>query len=158
MLNFNADYKAFVNFAQSQAIQGGDENAVAHADVQHQTRGSKSVQKRQVSVIKAGEGGTAKDKAFAFLRSDKARTANAFTRSCFERAIADVFGGREKIPANVREQMTNFGTDKPLTARRILLIANEISVLQANAPTRGDDIAAGADLRVDMSTGRRVGE
>ena len=142
MLNFNADYKAFVNFAQSQAIQGGDENAVAHADVQHQTRGSKSVQKRQVSVIKAGEGGTAKDKAFALLRSDKAKAANAFTRSCFERAIADVFGGREKIPANVREQMTNFGTDKPLTARRILLIANEISVLQANAPTRGDDIAA----------------
>ena len=138
-LNFTQGYQAFVNFAQQRCVKN-DEKAVVHAFVNSGSEGHV----RHISVVKAGENGTANDKAYALFRSNEVKTANAYTRTCFERCIAEVFGGAENIPPSVREQMTNFGTNKPLTARRIMSIANAISVLQDNVQTSAERTRIGA--------------
>ena len=68
------------------------------------------------------------DRAYAFFRSDEAKSANTRTRDIFFKTVAKEFGGEKFIPQSVKDAMTNFGgaSDKPLTARRIVAICDAV--------------------------------
>ena len=68
------------------------------------------------------------DKAYAFFRSDDAKSANIRTRDIFFKTVAKEFGGEKFIPQSVKDAMTNFGgvANKPLTARRIITICDAV--------------------------------
>lgn len=125
-VDFKSDYQAFVSFAREASKT--NERQVAHVNVLHNAEGGA----RQLTVCRAGTQRTVRDSVYSLFRSDEAKTANAYARTCFERAIAGLYGGSNKIPASVRAEMTNFGTNHPLTARRILKISNAIDATRVN--------------------------
>ncbi len=55
---------------------------------------------------------------------------NDHTRKLFKNAIADMFGGEEKIPESVKKAMIldDYNQGKPLTARRIIAVKQAIDV------------------------------
>ena len=65
---------------------------------------------------------------FKWFRSPDDQTANNETRKIFRDAISEMFGGDSKIPDSVRDamRMADFNKDKPLTARRILIVKEAI--------------------------------
>ncbi len=70
--------------------------------------------------------------AFAsFWRTSEMKTANDQVRDLFRKTVADMFGGEKFIPDLVRDNMKleDFGKGKPLTARRIKLVATAINML-----------------------------
>jgi len=92
--------------------------------------------------------------------ADKARVNND-VRTLFRETIADMFGGDDHIPPDVREamKMEDYGRGKPLTARRISLVkaaveqaaarfSDNVAALRANA-TATDFLATIKDFNED---------
>ena len=135
----NAQFNQFVQFAEQQ-MQAGKTKAVAR------------VGDAQVGPL-AGRTITAAKGEFVgnIWRSVDTRNANDIARDLFRNAIADMFGGADKIPDSVRDTMklNDFGNGKPLTARRILEVSNARRL--STSPT-------GRTLTSTGFTGRSSGE
>ncbi|MBQ1428171.1 MAG: hypothetical protein IIZ06_00740, partial [Kiritimatiellae bacterium] len=124
---YNDAFKAFTDFATQAksgstiAQIGGEKNTVA---------GTGPLAGRTI-VAKTG---------FDFVgnvgRRQASRDVNNAVRDLFKQAIADMFGGPDKIPESVRDamKMADFGKGKPLTARRILAVKTAVD--QVAAKTR----------------------
>ena len=112
---YNAAFKAFTDFAQ-QKMDAGETKAVARGEVQNKVFDGR--------VIKAAT----TDKSYAFTRSADEKYFNEVAREQFKRAIIDMFGGESNIPESVRKAMllSDYGSGKPLTARRIMAVKNAI--------------------------------
>ena len=67
----------------------------------------------------------------SFLRTSEMKTANDQVRDLFLKSVAGMFGGEKFIPDIVRDNMKleDFGKGKPLTARRIKLVATAVNML-----------------------------
>ena len=65
------------------------------------------------------------------LRTKDAKAANDEVRELFRKSIAEMFGGEGNIPDSVKDAMLlkDYGSGKPLTARRILEVNNAIEAL-----------------------------
>ena len=121
----NEQFNRFVSFAQEK-VQAGKGTAIA-------TKGE----------VEAGAGGAlaereirATDKTdfvgMSFLRTDGTKRANDEVRELFRKSVADMFGGENNIPDSVKDAMLlkDYGSGKPLTARRILEVKNAIENLR----------------------------
>ena len=136
MNELNANYNAFVNFARAQ-MAAGNEKAVARLGEQGSfTLGAGRV----ITAAKAGDANY--DAAYKAFRSAAAKDANMAVRDLFMKSMVGIFGSESRIPDSVKAQMTNFGTSKPLTARRIMAINNAVQSLRFQAHT---DLARAAE-------------
>ena len=126
-----AQYDAFVSFARANlAVRGGKSVA----------RLAEGGAARAISAADPGRDGVHK-----FWRGGDEKTKNDQTRRVFRQAVADLFGGEDHIPENVRKAMKleDYGQGKPLTAKRIRLV--KIAVEAAMAfPGDGPRISAPA--------------
>ena len=136
------------------------------------------LKKADAAIVLNGEGDartvavSQTDKAYDWkIRSQGDKTANNNTRTAFKDSIVSLFGGEEKIPPHIKDMMTNFeGKGKPLSARRVLLIAQEVDIALAGRDTvellydKGEGgFAAGFkkmkhDLRLGKSSGKEFYE
>lgn len=124
MNELNANFNAFVNFARAQ-MAAGNEKAVARLGDQGTfTLGAGRV----ITAAKAGDANY--DAAYKAFRSAAAKAANLDVRNLFMKSMVEIFGSESRIPDSVKAQMTNFGTSKPLTARRIMAINNAVQSLR----------------------------
>lgn len=125
---YNAQFRNFVDFAQSQ-VQANP------------TKGQKSVAMMGEATPLGSHTITANndDKVGKWKRADDVKDMNNETRAIFKKAIADMFGGVDKIPASVRAVMKeeDYGQGKPLTARRILAVKTAVDqeIAQINRAT-----------------------
>ena len=115
-MKISQNLEAFRLFAETMK-ESGKESVVIRA-TEASVFGSRRL---QVSVA-------SDDRAYAFFRSDEAKSANTRTRDMFFKTVAKEFGGEKFIPQSVKDAMTNFGgaSDKPLTARRIVAICDAV--------------------------------
>jgi hypothetical protein len=109
--NYSTQYKEFVDFANKAytTAKGGDTVA----------RFAKAPQ------------GDFKGALASLWRTTEMKSANDQVRDLFLQTIADMFGGEKNIPDLVRDNMRleDFGKGKPLTARRIKLVATAVEML-----------------------------
>ena len=113
----NAQFDLFVEFARQQ-MKAGHTRAVARAGA---ATGA-TLNERAISAAASG------DRAFAVVRSGVSKTANDVARDLFRKSVAEIFGGERKIPDSVKRAMMlkDYGSGKPLTARRILAVQEAI--------------------------------
>ncbi len=122
----NARFDAFVKFAQD-SIKDGNENAIARS-------GGPGLDGRTIRAATNDKvGGLG-----AFNRSLQNIQANNDTRADFKEALMDILSGFTKgnggkIPAAILDVIKekDYGKGRPLTARRIMLIANAINTRYA---------------------------
>ena len=114
----NAQFDLFVEFARQQ-MKAGHTRAVARAGA---ATGA-TLDERAISAATSG------DRAFAVVRSGVDKTANDVARDLFRKSVAEIFGGERKIPDSVKRAMMlkDYGSGKPLTARRILAVQEAIA-------------------------------
>ena len=119
-LDINGYNKTFSNFASfaEQLGKKGLQSSVINADSRRAIAGPRivSVESSVTDHVRNG------------FRTDDDKAINDRTRQLFRDAVADMFGGESKIPANVIKAMelSNYGNGKPLTARRILFVKAEV--------------------------------
>ena len=116
---YNSVFKAFVDIAQQKA-DAGKQTAVINAKVKQ----NQPLEGRAILSL-----GTSKtDHVHNWLRSNSEYAANDRTRTIFRNAVANMFGGESKIPADVKKAMLlgDYDCGKPLTARRILAVKQAI--------------------------------
>ena len=114
-LTVNAQFGKFLEFAQSQA---NATSSKAVARIVEDEKGAKApLAGRNITVANG-------DHAYSRDRTDAERSANDKTREAFKKAVADMFGGENRIPASVRKAMVldDYNCGKPLTARRIMAV------------------------------------
>jgi hypothetical protein len=108
-----------VDIAQRRA-DAGKETAVVNATVKQ----NQPLEGRAILSL-----GTSKtDHVHNWLRTNDQYAANDRTRTIFRNAVANMFGGESKIPADVKKAMLlgDYDCGKPLTARRILAVKQAI--------------------------------
>ena len=130
---YNATFKAFTDFA-TQSVEAGKSKAVARAGGEGPLAGRViTAAKHDWVGIGAGRLGSLKD-------------ANNAARDLFRNAIADMFGGVDKIPQGVKDamKMADYGKGKPLTARRIIAVKTAIDATGVMKQKALDDGIAGA--------------
>ena len=131
-LEINAQFNRFVQFAQQQANPATSE-AIARVTGNEDALAGRSISASNTDHVRGvfnwgSRSGTDADK-------------NNETRALFKKAVADIFGGEDKIPKTVQDAMRlkDYGTPerplgKPLTARRITAVNKAIlRVLAADA-------------------------
>ena len=114
-LEINAQFNKFLEFAKSQA-NAASSKAVAR--IVEDEKGEKApLAGRNITVANG-------DEVHRWERTDAERSANDKTREAFKKAVADMFGGENRIPASVRKAMVldDYNCGKPLTARRIMAV------------------------------------
>ena len=135
---YNATFDAFVEFAKTQEA-AGKERAVARfdADAAKELGGivNRTIKPASSDWVGIGVG-----------RLASLKRANNITRDAFMKAVSDMFGGKSHIPASVKDAMKleDYGKGKPLTARRILAVAEAITKLDDAVLSRGfskDEVA-----------------
>jgi len=117
----NANFRAFVDFAQAK-VDAGDKEAVARGTIENGALAGRTITAATTDSVKG----------FFYWRRDEAdKQANNATRALFKQAVIDMFGGESKIPKSVKDAMNlaDYGQGKPLTARRITAVANAIREL-----------------------------
>ena len=114
-MEINAQFQKFVDFART-AQEAGNAKSVARV-------GEGTAQEGRTVAA------STTDKVAAFRRARTDKDANNVARNLFRQAVIDMFGGESKIPENVRSAMLlkDYGTGKPLTARRILAVQTEVA-------------------------------
>lgn len=116
----NATFNAFVDFA-TKSVEAGQNKAIARAsaDVQTGALAGRSITAATTDSLRG---------IFKWFRKPDDAAANNATREIFKKAIIDMFGGENKIPAAVKKAMimADYGQGKPLTARRIIAVATAI--------------------------------
>ena len=115
----NANYKLFTDFAATAAKQ------TTRAAI-----GTLLTEDGEARTVRAS---TRWDFIGNVGRLSATRADNNAVRDLFSKTIADMFGGEDRIPANVKDAMKlgDYGHGKPLTARRACL-----SPLHQRSPTR----------------------
>ena len=134
-------FKTFVDFAQ-QRVNANDASAIADAHVQKPLGGRKIIAITQ----------SLTDSVHKWTRGVDEWVVNDRTRELFKKAIADMFGGENKIPASVKKAMvmSDYGEGKPLTARRILAVKAAIDA-DGTAKARAESAKANAE-RIKLET------
>ena len=109
---YNSVFKSFVDFAQER-IDANQAKAVADASV-------KQLGNRKVLAITYSR----TDEVHKWLRTNDEYFVNDHTRKIFKQAIANMFGGEDRIPDSVKTAMLmdDYNCGKPLTARRIMAV------------------------------------
>ena len=109
---YNSAFKSFVDFAQER-IDANQAKAVADARV-------KQLGNRKVVAITYSR----TDEVHKWLRTNDEYFVNDHTRKIFKQAIANMFGGEDRIPDSVKTAMLmdDYNCGKPLTARRIMAV------------------------------------
>ena len=110
MIEISSQMREFVNFAQD-AVAGNGKNSIARLDKQESRYSA-------FSISAATDG----DSVGKLRRSAASKNANNIVRTKFRDAVAQMFGGADKIPESVRAAMNmqDYEKGKPLTADRIL--------------------------------------
>ena len=110
MIEISSQMREFVNFAQD-AVANNAKNSVARL-------GAKESRFSAFSIGAATDG----DSVGKLRRSTVSKNANNTVRAEFRRTVAQMFGGENRIPANVLDAMNmkDYERGKPLTADRIL--------------------------------------
>jgi len=140
-MSLNIEYlqqlSAFTKFANVR-INAEDKNAVACI-----TQDGGNVQEISKNSL---------DKPYAFFPLVRSRTnkqMNNETRALFKNTIANLFGGEDKIPQSVKDDM-HFGTfdgkGHPLTAKRINIVKN--SILKVIRDNSDAGISEGEAMRI----------
>lgn len=117
---YNDTFRAFTDFAMKN-VDAGKGKAIARAPVDVQTGPltGRSVSAATTDSVRG---------LFKWFRSSDDKAANDKAREIFRNAIAEMFGGENKIPESVKKAMimADYGKGKPLTARRIIAVATAI--------------------------------
>ena len=113
----NMQFERFVQFAK-QSMDTGQTKAIARAggaDV------NSSLALRSITA-------STTDKAFALSRSRADKAENDVARDLFRQSVIDIFGSEAKIPGPGLKamQLRDYGSGKPLTARRIIAVQKAI--------------------------------
>ena len=131
----NEQFSRFVAFAQERFNAGKERAIASKGDVM--AAGGTTLEERKIKVT---------DKfdwvSLSFFRGGDAQRVNNEVREMFRKSVADMFGGENNIPDNVKEAMLmkDYGCGKPLTARRILAVRDAIESLErANAFDKTND-------------------
>ena len=115
----NTQFKQFYDFALERSHAGKD-TAIAKigGKAEGTTLGERTI------VVKTGD-------HIGKSRDQVSMDINNNTRALFKQTIIDMFGGEANIPKTVQKAMLNkdYGQGKPLTARRIIAVANAIKRL-----------------------------
>ena len=118
----NAQFQQFVDFAEA-AAKAGKQKAVARVDA-GELGGivNRTIRPGSGDWVGIGAG-----------RLASLKRANNTTRDTFMKAVSDMFGGMNRIPASVKEAMKleDYGKGKPLTARRINAVKVAVDNWQA---------------------------
>lgn len=133
--NYSANLARFVGHASQYATAdgGGDATIVRAESVQVGTAGPRDANGFQTLIwtrdLRLAD--TDGDRAGGFsalFRSRANKEANDATRELFKSAVAEMFGGEDNIPENVRAamKMKDYGKGRPLTARRIMAVKTAI--------------------------------
>ena len=136
----NATFRAFTDFA-TKNVEAGKQKTVVRVD----TAGAGSLGSLTIKAAKGDWVGI----GIGRLRSLK--DANNIARDLFKTAIADMFGGEDRIPDSVKDamKMQDFGKGKPLTARRILAVKAAIDQVAEKMQTCIEETKANFDYNVD---------
>lgn len=113
-------FKAFTNFAE-QSITSGKSTAIARVVSEGPLAG------RKIASAKSDWTG------IGIGRLSSLKNANNIARNLFAKAVADMFGGMDKVPDSVKDAMKldDYGKGKPLTARRIAAVKAAIDFVTA---------------------------
>ena len=120
----NEQFNRVVSFAQEK-VQAGKDTAIARKG-EVRVEGAPGLEERAIYPT---------DKTdfvgMSLLRTDNAKRANDEVRELFRKSVADMFGGEGNIPESVKDAMLlkDYGSGKPLTARRILEVSKAIEAL-----------------------------
>ena len=111
-IEISAQFTKFTQFAA---------DAIAHGE-----KGADTIARLDAEDPLGGRTVTAKtgDWIGKWTRSDDLKETNDRVRELFRQTVADMFGGEERIPENVRTamKMEDYDKGKPLSARRISLV------------------------------------
>ena len=120
IIGSNATFDAFVQFAETQHAAGKDK-AIARFE-KPDAAGLGGIANRTIIPGKGDWVGIGAGRLASLKK------ANNITRDAFMKAVSDMFGGMNRIPASVKEAMKleDYGKGKPLTARRILAVKDAI--------------------------------
>ena len=134
---YNSVFKGFVDFAQRRA-DAGKGTAVVTATLKQDP-----LDGRQIMALKTSR----TDSVHKWTRGVDEWKANDRTRTFFRNAVADMFGGESKIPAEVKKAMllSDYDSGKPLTARRILAVKQAIDA---------NGVAKARSARIQLETFR----
>ncbi len=117
-----AQFDRFVQFA-TEKIEAGQKKAVARISTEDPLGGRK---------IEAAN--PKFDSVGKIRRSEVEQMGNNHAREIFKNAVAEMFGGENNIPDNVKKAMIldDYGKGKPLTARRIMAVKAEVDKLASS--------------------------
>ena len=117
-------FERFVEFAEER-VKAGKESAIARTGEVRIGKGTPLEERAIYSTDKTDFVG------MTILRTKDAKAANDEVRELFRKSIAEMFGGEANIPDSVKDAMLlkDYGSGKPLTARRILEVNNAIEAL-----------------------------
>ena len=117
-------FNKFVEFAEER-VKAGKESAIARTGEVRVGGGTPLEERAIYSTDKTDFVG------MTILRTKDAKRANDEVRELFRKSIAEMFGGEGNIPNSVKDAMLlkDYGSGKPLTARRILEVNNAIEAL-----------------------------
>ncbi len=119
-INATTQFNQFVEFARL-AERAGNKKAIAREGVPFLSKDGTTTLRTV--------GTASDDKVYAIRRSPDNKQANDAARTLFKKAVGDMFGG--DIPPSVLKamEMKNYGSGKPLTARRIMAVKTAIDSL-----------------------------
>ena len=117
-------FNKFVEFAEER-VKAGKESAIARTGEVRIGAGTPLEERAIYSTDKTDFVG------MTILRTKDAKAANDEVRELFRKSIAEMFGGEANIPDSVKDAMLlkDYGSGKPLTARRILEVNKAIDAL-----------------------------
>ena len=120
----NYQFNRFLEFAEER-VKAGKESAIARTGEVRVGEGTAFEERAIYSTDKTDFVG------MTLLRTKDAKSANDEVRELFRKTVADMFGGEGNIPDSVKDAMLlkDYGSGKPLTARRILEVGNAIEAL-----------------------------
>lgn len=111
-----AQFNHFVDFA-TQKLEAGETKAIARISTEDPL-GNRTIKACDRNLDSVGK---IRRNEIEQMRNDNARTI-------FKDAVSAMFGGEDRIPANVKKAMVmdDYGWGKPLTARRIMAVKAEV--------------------------------
>ena len=117
-IHYNEQFAAYAEFA-TKSVAAGRSKDVARTVNRYNPITSGEI----LAAESDGPGGFA-----ALFRSGASKTANKVARDIFRQSVYDIFGGESLVPPSVREalKLEDYGSGKPLTARRILAVKEAI--------------------------------
>ena len=117
-------FERFVEFAEER-VKAGKESAIARTGEVRIGAGTPLEERAIYASDKVDFVG------MTILRTKDAKAANDEVRELFRKSIAEMFGGEANIPDSVKDAMLlkDYGSGKPLTARRILEVSKAIDAL-----------------------------